>query len=138
GGPGGIGRTDAGGKTFASLQSPEPAVTALAVSNDEQPTLYVATFHPSTHIPSLWVYHDTGGTPQGPPAKQSPASSGARTARSGDSNFLGEIFAGPQLPYIGLGLGALAVILTAVVAHLRARPRSAGIFTRLTTPRYRL
>ena len=122
-GSGGIWRTNDGGKTFASLQSPEPAVTALAVSNDEQPTLYVATFHPSTHIPSLWVYHDTGGTPQGPPAKQSPASSGARTARSGDSNFLAEIFAAPQLPYIGLGLGALAVILTAVVAHLRARPR---------------
>jgi hypothetical protein len=122
-GSGGLWRTNDGGKTFTSLQSPEAAVTALAVSNDEQPTLYVATFHPSTHSPSLWAYRDTGGPPQGPIVQQPPVSSGARTARSGGTSLLGEIFASPQLPYIGLGLGALAVILTAVVAHLRARPR---------------
>jgi hypothetical protein len=34
-----------------------------------------------------------------------------------------EIFSSPELPYIGLGLGALAVILTAIAAHLRARRR---------------
>ena len=122
-GSGGLWRTNDGGKTFTSLQSPEPAVTALAVSNDEQPSLYVATFNPSTHTPSLWVYHDTGGTPKGPPSRQTPASSGARAAHSDDASFLGQMLASPQLPYIGLGLGALAVILTAVVAHLRARPR---------------
>ena len=122
-GSGGLWRTNDAGKTFTSLQSPEPAVTALAVSNDEQPSLYVATFNPSTHTPSLWVYHDTGGTPKGPPSRQTPASSGARAAHSDDASFLGQMLASPQLPYIGLGLGALAVILTAVVAHLRARPR---------------
>jgi len=122
-GSGGLWRTNDGGKSFTSLQSPEAAVTALAVSNDEQPTLYVATFHSSTHTPSVWIYHDTGGTPHGPPPTQSPAASGARAANSGDASLLGQILASPQLPYIGLGLGALAVILTAVVAHLRARPR---------------
>lgn len=122
-GSGGLWRTNDGGQTFISLQSPEPAVTALAVSNDEQPALYVATFHPSTHTPTLWIYHDTGGTPQGQPAPQSPAASGARAGHSSDTSILSEILGSPQLPYVGLGIGALAVILTAVVAHLRARPR---------------
>ena len=122
-GSGGLWRTNNGGRTFTSLQSPEPAVTAIAVSNDEQPTLYVATFHPSTHTPSLWIYHDTGGTPQGPPVPQSTAASGTRAGRTSDTSVLSAILALPGLPYVGLGIGALAVILTAVVAHLRARPR---------------
>jgi photosystem II stability/assembly factor-like uncharacterized protein len=122
-GSGGLWRTNDGGQTFTSLQSPEPAVTAIAVSNDEQPTLYVATFHPSTHTPSLWIYHDTGGTPQGPPVPQSTAASGTRAGRTSDTSVLSAILALPELPYVGLGIGALAVILTAVVAHLRARPR---------------
>jgi hypothetical protein len=116
-------RTTDGGQSFTSLQAPEASITSLAVSNDEKPTLYVASFHPSTHTPSLWVYHDTGGPPQGPPATQSPVSSGVRLAHPGDTSLLSQILGAPSLPYLGLGLGALAVILTAVVAHLRARPR---------------
>jgi photosystem II stability/assembly factor-like uncharacterized protein len=121
-GSGGLWRTRDGGQSFDSLEPPEPSVTALAVSNDESPTLYVATFEPSTHIPSLWVYFDTGGTPQGPALTQPTTSSGVRRPQHG-SSLLDQILGVPQLPYIGLGLGALAVILTAIVAHLRARTR---------------
>ena len=95
---------------------------ALAVSGDEQPTLYIATFKPSTHVASLWALHDTGGAPQGPPSIESPVASGSRV-HSGDDSIVSQILAAPQLPYVGLGIGALAVILTAVAAHLRGRYR---------------
>jgi len=120
---GGLWRTNDGGQSFASLRPPEASVTALAASNEEQPTLYIATFQPSTHVASLWTIHDTGGTPQGPAANGSPVASGTRTAHSGGDSILSQILAAPQLPYVGLGLGALAVVLTAVVAHLRGRYR---------------
>jgi hypothetical protein len=120
---GGLWRTDDGGQTFRSLKPPEPSVTALAISSDEQPTLYVATFRPSTHIASLWVYHDTGGDPQEPPTVGPTVASGSRhTAAAGDSP-LASLLSSPQLPYIGLGVGALAVLFTAIVAHLRGRAR---------------
>ena len=122
-GSGGLWRTRDGGQTFTSLEPPQPSVTALAVSNDESPTLYVATFEPSTHVPSLWAYYDTGGTPQGPAATGSPVSSGARSSHSGDVSWLSQILNSPQLPYVGLGLAALAVIVVAIGAHLRARTR---------------
>lgn len=120
---GGLWRTDDGGQTFRSLQPPEPSVTALAVSSDDQPTLYVAAFRPSTHAVSLWTYHDTGGQPQGTAAVESPVASATRhTSSTGDSSLAG-LFASPQLPYIALGLAALAVVFTAIVAHLRGRAR---------------
>lgn len=118
---GGLWRTSDAGQTFASLQPPQPSVTALAVSNDEQPTLYVATFQPSTHAATLWAYHDTGGTPVGPPA--TPTASSARIFHGSENSTLAQILASPQLPYVGLGLGALAVILTAIAAHVRGRYR---------------
>ncbi len=120
---GGLWRTNDGAQSFASLRPPEASVTALAVSSDEEPTLYVATFQPSTHVASLWTIHDTGATPQGPASTASPVASGSRTAHSGGDSILSQILAAPQLPYVGLGIGALAVILTAVVAHLRGRYR---------------
>lgn len=119
-GAGGLWRTNDQGSTFTSLQPPEPAVTALAVAGDEHPTLYVATFQPSTHAASLWAYHDTGGPPVGPPPSPGRVS-GASPARPPDQSTVSEILSSPQLPYIGLGLGALAVVLTAVVSHLRGR-----------------
>jgi photosystem II stability/assembly factor-like uncharacterized protein len=122
-GSGGMWRTRDGGQSFMSLEPPQPSITALAVSNDESPTLYVAAFEPSTHVPTLWFYYDTGGTPQGPTPSQSTASSGSRSSRQADASLLSQIFGSPQLPYIALGVGALAVILTAIVAHLRARTR---------------
>jgi len=122
-GSGGLWRTNNSGQTFASLRPPEASITALAVSNDEKPILYVATFRPSSHTAALWAYHDTGGTPQGPSGTTSPVASGARATALGDGSLVDELLASPQLPYIGLGLGALAVIFTAIAAHLRGRYR---------------
>ena len=122
GGAGGLWRSDDGGTNFRSLDPPQPSVTALAVSNDESPTLYVATFRPSDHRPFLWTYHDTGAPPQQPPA--SPAASGSRVRPpSAPASRLQDLLALPQLPYIALGIGALAVILTAAIVHLRSRYR---------------
>ena len=121
-GSGGLWRTRDGGQSFTSLESPEPSITALAVSNDESPTLYVATFQPSTHVPSLWVFFDTGGTPQGPGLEQPTTSSAVRTSHQ-DVSLLSEILGWPQLPYVALGVLAVLVILTAIASHLRARTR---------------
>lgn len=120
---GGLWRTDDAGQDFRSLEPPQHSVTALAVSSDEDPVLYVATFQPSTHAASLWAYHDTGGQPQGPPTAAAPTASAARTARPGGTSLLDQLIGSPELPYIGLGLGALAIIFTAVVAHMRGRYR---------------
>jgi hypothetical protein len=100
------------------------SITALAVSNDESPTLYVATFRPSDHVAALWIYRDTGGTPQGPFGVPTGVASGSRTSSgsAGGSSVL-DIFKSSQTPYIGLGLGALAIVLLAVVSHLRSRRR---------------
>ena len=122
-GSGGLWRTRDGGQSFISLQPPALSVTALAVSNDESPTLYVATFDPSTHIPSLWVYFDTGGTPQVPGSVVTATASGARQSHRGDASLLNQILGAPGLPYVALGVGALAVLLTAIASHLRARIR---------------
>ena len=119
-GSGGLWRTNDQGKTYVSLQPPQPSVTALAVSNDEQPTLYVALFQPSTHAATLWAYHDTGGMPVGPPLGTPTASTARLSSDSSESAFRG-LLASPELPYIGLGLGAIAVVLAAVAAHLRGR-----------------
>ena len=81
----------------------------------------MATFRPSTHVASLWTYHDNVDTPHGPPSS-APAATSARTASAGDSS-LTAFLSSPQLPYIALGLGALAVVFTAVLAHLRGRVR---------------
>lgn len=120
---GGLWRTDDEGESFRSLQPPQASVTALAVSSDEDPTLYVATFQPSSHAAFLWAYHDTGGAPQGPAVAASPTASGARTSQAGHGSWFGDLASSPEIPYIGLGLGALAVVMTAIAAHLRGRHR---------------
>src|SRR4029077_18015176 len=101
---------------------PRISLRAPPVPKEETPTLSVAKFRPSDHLASLWVYHDTGGPPQGPPVPQSPVSSGSRISGS-QGSALSEILSSPQLPYVALGFGALVVVLTAVVAHLRGRQR---------------
>jgi len=123
-GAGGLWRTNDGGATFLSLVPPMRSITALAVSNDESPFLYMAAFRPSDHVAALWVYRDTGGTPQGPLGTPTPAASGSRTSPGAapGTTFL-DIFTSSKTPYIGLGVGALALILFAVVAHLRGRRR---------------
>lgn len=122
-GSGGLWRTNNSGQTFTTLRPPDASITALAVSNDEKPILYVATFRPSSHTAALWAYHDTGGAPQGPRGTASPVASGARATPLGNRSLVDALLASPQLPYIGLGLGALAVIFTAIAAHLRGRYR---------------
>jgi hypothetical protein len=121
-GAGGIWRTNDGGQTFISLVPPMRSITALAVSNDESPTLYVATFRPSDHVAALWLYHDTGGTPQGPFGTSTPVASGSRgSTGSSPSSSLLDLLRSSQAPYVGLGLGALLIVLIAAVAHVRGR-----------------
>ena len=122
-GAGGIWRTTNAGQSFTSLRPPELSITALTVSNDEKPVLYVATFRPSTHVATIWAYHDTGGIPQGPPATPTASASGGRTTPPAQFSLVEELIRAGQLPYVALGLGALAVLLTAIVAHLRGRHR---------------
>src|SRR5260370_15228416 len=102
------------------------SITALGVSNDESPFLYVATFRPSDHVAALWIYHDTGGTPQGPFGSPTPVASGTRTspASSPGSTVL-DLPRAAQAPYVGLGLRALLAALLAPVAHVRVRPGAA-------------
>jgi photosystem II stability/assembly factor-like uncharacterized protein len=121
-GAGGLWRTNDSGQTFMSLAPPMRSITALGVSNDESPTLYVATFRPSDHAAALWIYHDTGGTPQGPLGSPTPVASGARTAPpSLPASTVLDLLRSSQAPYVGLGLGALAVLVLAVIAHVRGR-----------------
>jgi hypothetical protein len=121
-GAGGLWRTNDAGQTFTSLDPPLQSITALGVSNDESPTLYVATFRPSDHVAELWIYHDTGGTPQGPFGSPTPVASGARTApASSPGSTVLDLLRSSQAPYVGLGLAALLVVLLAAVAHVRGR-----------------
>ena len=121
-GAGGLWRTNDGGQSFGSLVPPMRSITALAVSNDESPFLYVATFRPSDHVAALWVYRDTGGTPQGPTVSPTPVASGGRTSGPPGSSVF-DFLTSSQTPYIGLGLGALVVVLLALLANTRARRR---------------
>jgi hypothetical protein len=120
---GGLWWTGDAGRHFTSLAPPMPSVTALAASNDETPILYVATLESADQVPALWAYHDTGGTPQGPPGAPTPSASGTRITTpapagpSGLSQFLGS----SRTPYIAVGLGALMVVGLAVISHLRGR-----------------
>ncbi len=120
---GGLWRSNDGGRHFTSLAPPMPSVTGLAVSNDEAPILYVATFRPSDQTVVLWAYHDTGAAPQGPPATVPPSASGTRagTPAPAPSSDLRDLLLSSRTPYIAIGLVALIVILLAVVSHFRGR-----------------
>lgn len=121
---GGLWRTDDAGGTFTSLSPPLPSITALAVSNDELPILYVATFRPTDHVAAMWVYHDTGAAPQGPITTPTPVASGSRTSATptpAGTPQLVRLLLSSQAPYVGLGVVALIVIVMAVVAHFRGR-----------------
>ncbi|HEX6547437.1 MAG TPA: hypothetical protein VF134_01685 [Candidatus Dormibacteraeota bacterium] len=124
---GGIWSTSDSGQHFASLRSPVPAITALAVSADEQPTVYIATFRPADHAVMLFAYHDTGGQPQGAaqPIPPVPSPAPATTASPGVSrNWLVGLLTGPEAPYLALGTGAAVVLVLAFAAYItRARSR---------------
>ena len=100
-GTGGLWATADSGQHFSTLRPPVPAITALAVSPDEQPVLLVATFRAFDHAVMLWAYRDTGGTPQGPYIFVSPPATAARTDGSGASLLdLLRSMASSQVPYI--------------------------------------
>ena len=122
---GGLWSTKDGGKNFSSLVPPLPSITALAVSNDETPILYVATFRAIDHSSALWAYHDTGGSPQGPFGTGTPTASGARPGRANQGglfDFL-RVLSASQTPYIAIGAVALFVLLLAAISHFRGSRR---------------
>ncbi|HEY1420351.1 MAG TPA: hypothetical protein VGG90_06550 [Candidatus Dormibacteraeota bacterium] len=122
-GSGGLWRTTDAGQTFLSLAPPVSSITALAVSNDESPLLYVATFDPSSHVAVLWAYHDTGGVPQRFATTPSPVASGGRVSSGTSGAHFFDFLSTSQAPYIGLGIGAVLLILAAFVAQIRGRRR---------------
>ncbi|HYM67557.1 MAG TPA: hypothetical protein VEW68_09715 [Patescibacteria group bacterium] len=122
-GSGGLWKTSDAGATFQSMNPPVASVTALAVSNDEAPILYVATFRPSDHAAELWALHDTGGPPLGPAGAASPGASGARTSSPSAGTGPFDFLRSPEVPYLALGGLALVLLLSAGVAHLRGRRR---------------
>jgi hypothetical protein len=121
---GGLWATADSGGHFSDLQPPEPSVTALGVSTDEQPLIYVATFRASDHLPQLWAFRDTGGTPQGPTTRSTPTVSAVRANAPG-SSFLDWLrgLASSQAPYVALGVIALLLIVLAGISQLRSRHR---------------
>ena len=124
GNSGGLWATADSGQHFVTLDSPVPTVTALAVSTDELPVLYVATFRASDHKPSLWAFRDTGDTPQGPATSGTPVATPARAGQP--SRSLGDLLrelAGSQVPYLALGAAALLLLALAAVSHFRSRRR---------------
>ncbi len=121
---GGLWTTGDAGQHFSSLAPPIPSVTAMAVSNDEAPILYVATFRPADHSAAIWAYHDTGGTPQQPfSSTPTPASSARKQTTAANTGIFGlvHLLTTPQAPYVALGAIALLVILLAAVSHFRGR-----------------
>jgi photosystem II stability/assembly factor-like uncharacterized protein len=120
---GGLWWTGDAGAHFTSLSPPLLSVTALAVSNDEVPILYVATFRASDHVALMWAYRDTGTLTQGPVTTPTPIASGGRvthTPAPGTPAVI-RLLQSSQTPYVALGAVALIVILFAVVAHFRGR-----------------
>ena len=120
---GGLWRTRDAARHFSSLAPPMPSVTALAVSNEETPILYVATFRPADQVAVLWAYHDTGASPQGVAATPTPSTSGSRTnpPPTAGTSEIGQLLFNARTPYVAIGLVALIVILMAVVSHFRGR-----------------
>jgi photosystem II stability/assembly factor-like uncharacterized protein len=124
---GGLWSTSDSGAHFNSLSAPIPSVTALAVTNDETPTVYSATFRGSDHGVMLWSYRDAGGQPRGPAAMPSaapgtqarPGGTAPRQARPWILALLG----GPEAPYLVLGLLAVLVLVLAGVTHFRKARR---------------
>jgi hypothetical protein len=124
---GGLWSTADSGAHFTSLKPPISSVTALTTSNEEVPTLYVATFRASDHGVMLWSYHDTGGQPRAPAAVPSPVpglgGTSASTAPHPARFWLIPLLTGPEAPYLALGALALLVLALAVVTHFRQARR---------------
>lgn len=119
---GGVWSTTDNGAHFNPLRPPVAAVTALALSAEEQPTLYVATFRAADHAVLLFSYRDTGGQPQ-PLAQPLPTPPGAVAAQgpaaTANSGWLVALLAGPEAPYLAIGAAAVAVLMLAGFAYFR-------------------
>lgn len=124
---GGLWSTGDSGGHVNSLSPPIPSVTALAVTNDETPTLYTATFRGGDHSVMLWAYRDAGGQPKGPAAVPSaaPGPQGRVAGAVPRTNriWIFGLLAGPEAPYLVLGLIALLVLMVAGVTHFRRARR---------------
>ena len=121
---GGLWASSDSGQTFRSLNSPIGAVTAMALSQEEIPTVYTATFRPIDHLVLLWSFRDTGATPVPPaggvPALPGPvkAAAAAPHASVGPLSVAG-LLGSQEAPYLGLGALSLLVLLTALVLQVR-------------------
>jgi photosystem II stability/assembly factor-like uncharacterized protein len=118
---GGLWVTNDGGQSFRSLQVPVASVSALAVTQDETPIVYVATFRPLDHAVMLWAYRDTGGPPVVPqlaPASPPPAATTPKVAPP-PRDWWRALLLGPEAPFLFIGMGALAVLFLAMVSYAR-------------------
>ena len=124
---GGLWSTGDSGDHFKSLNPPLPAVTALALSNGDTPTLYAASFRGGDHGVVLWSYRDTGGDPRGPaPVASPPAGHGGQVPSAAPAVARGwflQLLAGPEAPYLALGALALLTLVLAGVTHFRRARR---------------
>jgi photosystem II stability/assembly factor-like uncharacterized protein len=119
---GGLWSTTDNGQHFYPLHPPVSSVTALAVSADEQPALYIATFRPADHAVMIFGFHDTGGQvqqPQQPIPTVPPAAAAGPAGHATTSSWLAAFVSGPEAPYLALGVAAVAVILLAGIAYFR-------------------
>ena len=124
GSSGGLWSTADSGRHFSDLQPPLASVTSIAVSNDELPIVYVATFRPGDHTPAMWAFRDTGGTPQGPAFTSTPHATASRTGTQSNAVLdLLQALASSQVPYVAVGVIALLLIGLAVWSHFRSRRR---------------
>jgi photosystem II stability/assembly factor-like uncharacterized protein len=120
---GGLWYSGDAGQHFGSLQPPVPDITALTVSSDEQPIVYVATFRPGDHLVTLFAYHDTGAPPK--PLAQalapvpSAAPNGGPVLVPTSQNWLVALLSGPEAPYLVVGCAAVLVMFLAAFAYLR-------------------
>jgi len=122
---GGLWTTSNNGQDFRPLDSPVGSVTALAVSADEQPLIYTATFRPLDHAVMLWSYRDTGGRPNPPAggvvAATGPATTGTTRTTAAAKFTWQRLARGPEAPYLGLAVLSGVVLLFALVLQLRRR-----------------
>jgi photosystem II stability/assembly factor-like uncharacterized protein len=120
---GGLWATNDSGQTFRSLQAPISSVTALALSSEDLPTVYAASFRPLDHAVMLWSYRDTGAAPNPPTVAIPPAAGAALPASAGQPPLARydwrRAATGPEAPYLGLGLLAVLVLLTALGLQIR-------------------
>jgi photosystem II stability/assembly factor-like uncharacterized protein len=118
---GGLWATTDSGQTFHSLQPPVTGVTAFALTAEDVPSLYVATFRPIDHAVMLWGYRDAGGSPVAPlggvPTPAAAPVAAAAPIVAGDS--LSSILTGTEAPYIGLGAVSILILLTALGLQFR-------------------